>query len=239
MTVLVSQLRRSENSLFLWNINEFKSPVEKFEGHSDIITDFQWRKLSHSDDNQYQLVSWGKDQHLRLWTIEKKAVQAITGIEYSKSFSRVSSTLPSPLSPTVPSFAAPVVTGPGLMLSKVNRVMDALPSTTNNTTSMKESKISSEPFKGTTTNGKMGPERPKNLKLTEKPLALLDTKPPYSPTSVAPSKNLFPSGPNREGALSPLSGHTTAFRKHTSSHPPEPSTTFGESPQLQTLKQVC
>ena len=43
MTVLVPQLRRSENILFLWNTSEFKNPIHKFNGHTDVILEFQWR----------------------------------------------------------------------------------------------------------------------------------------------------------------------------------------------------
>ena len=44
MTVVVPQLRRGENSLFLWHNNNFTDPVHTFVGHTDVVLEFQWRK---------------------------------------------------------------------------------------------------------------------------------------------------------------------------------------------------
>ena len=44
MTVVVPQLRRGENSLFLWHIEDVRQPVHTFVGHSDVVLEFQWRK---------------------------------------------------------------------------------------------------------------------------------------------------------------------------------------------------
>ena len=101
MTVVVPQLRRGENSLLLWNREELNVAVHTFYGHSDVILEFQWRKIEGKTerklcsyvytlkaeitysfmncwyvrlwciaDNSYQLVTWSKDQSLRLWHIE-------------------------------------------------------------------------------------------------------------------------------------------------------------------------
>ncbi|KAJ9579708.1 hypothetical protein L9F63_004634, partial [Diploptera punctata] len=69
ITVVVPQLRRGENSLHLWNIANQTSPVHTFVGHTDVVLEFQWRK--HKEDSlDYELITWSKDQSLRIWRIE-------------------------------------------------------------------------------------------------------------------------------------------------------------------------
>jgi hypothetical protein len=43
VTVVVPQLRRGDNSLFLWNYSELREPIHTFIGHTDVVLDFQWR----------------------------------------------------------------------------------------------------------------------------------------------------------------------------------------------------
>nr|CAD7194662.1 unnamed protein product [Timema douglasi] len=69
VTVVVPQLRRGENSLLLWNISNQTSPVHTFVGHTDVVLEFEWRKIGE-DTPDYQLITWSKDQSLRIWKIE-------------------------------------------------------------------------------------------------------------------------------------------------------------------------
>ncbi|PSN51284.1 WD repeat-containing protein 59 [Blattella germanica] len=69
VTVVVPQLRRGENSLLLWNIANQTSPVHTFVGHTDVVLEFEWRKLKE-DTLDYELITWSKDQSLRIWRIE-------------------------------------------------------------------------------------------------------------------------------------------------------------------------
>ena len=46
--MVVPQLRRGENSLYLWNPNNQQTPVHTFSGHKDVILEFQWRKKQDS-----------------------------------------------------------------------------------------------------------------------------------------------------------------------------------------------
>ncbi|XP_065641638.1 GATOR2 complex protein WDR59 isoform X2 [Hydra vulgaris] len=78
------QLRRGDNNIFLWKTSELKSPVHRFDGHTDVILEFQWRSQHLGDEEEYQLISWSKDETLKIWRIEKKTIQAITG-KYNKS----------------------------------------------------------------------------------------------------------------------------------------------------------
>jgi len=83
VTVTVPQLRRGENSLSLWNILDINSPmvspVNTFVGHSDVVLEFQWRSQRLHDDEQFQLITWGKDHFLRLWAIEPRVIMACSG----------------------------------------------------------------------------------------------------------------------------------------------------------------
>ncbi|XP_074645024.1 GATOR2 complex protein WDR59-like isoform X3 [Tubulanus polymorphus] len=70
VTVVVPQLRRGENSLLLWNKNDLLQPVHTFVGHTDVVLEFEWRKQVGVDGGDYQLVTWSKDQSLRIWRID-------------------------------------------------------------------------------------------------------------------------------------------------------------------------
>ncbi|KAK4879789.1 hypothetical protein RN001_007935 [Aquatica leii] len=69
VTVVVPQLRRGENSLLLWNTNSRSAPVHTFVGHKDVVLEFQWRKQKLGE-NDFQLVTWSRDQTLLVWRIE-------------------------------------------------------------------------------------------------------------------------------------------------------------------------
>ncbi|KAL3859727.1 hypothetical protein ACJMK2_009928 [Sinanodonta woodiana] len=71
ITVVVPQLRRGENSLYLWNNDSLQQPVHQFIGHSDVVLEFQWRK-SREGKRDYQLVTWSKDQSMRIWKIDSQ-----------------------------------------------------------------------------------------------------------------------------------------------------------------------
>ncbi|CAB3373844.1 Hypothetical predicted protein [Cloeon dipterum] len=69
VTVVISNIRREEKSLVLWNTENQVAPVHTFVGHSDHVLEVAWRKKLTGDDN-FQLVTWCKDQRLRIWRIE-------------------------------------------------------------------------------------------------------------------------------------------------------------------------
>ncbi|KAJ8687709.1 hypothetical protein QAD02_023503 [Eretmocerus hayati] len=68
VTIVVPQLRRGENSLLLWNTSNFSSPIYTFVGHTDVVLEFQWRHPK-SEKNDFELVTWSKDQCLRIFKI--------------------------------------------------------------------------------------------------------------------------------------------------------------------------
>ncbi|XP_031559913.1 GATOR complex protein WDR59-like [Actinia tenebrosa] len=80
VTVVVPQLRRGENSLCLWNTVDMTStvppPVHTFEGHTDVVLDFHWRSHADNGEEEFQLISWSKDNCLRLWAVEPLTIAA-------------------------------------------------------------------------------------------------------------------------------------------------------------------
>lgn len=63
ITVVVPQLRRGDNSLLLWNINDVSAPVHTFVGHQDVILEFQWRKAG---DGEYDVKVFVKKLYVLL-----------------------------------------------------------------------------------------------------------------------------------------------------------------------------
>lgn len=77
---ILTMPQRTETALSLWNRDHSSEPVYKFEGHTDTVKEFVWRVREVGDDNNqrlFQLVTWSKDQHLRLWPISENMLQAM------------------------------------------------------------------------------------------------------------------------------------------------------------------
>ena len=49
VTVTVPQLRRGENSLLLWSVDDLTQPVHTFVGHTDVVLEFDWNR----DESEY------------------------------------------------------------------------------------------------------------------------------------------------------------------------------------------
>ena len=49
ITVVVPQLRRGENSLFLWSLDDTRQPMHTFVGHTDVVLEFQWRQQDEGE----------------------------------------------------------------------------------------------------------------------------------------------------------------------------------------------
>eukprot|EP00794_Sanderia_malayensis_P018843 gene18843-20739_t len=84
LTVVVPTLRRDENNLLLWNCFDLTLPVHTFTGHQDVILEFQWRIRSFKGQVEYQLVTWAKDQQLKLWALSPKLAKKPIEIEARK-----------------------------------------------------------------------------------------------------------------------------------------------------------
>ncbi|KAI9022925.1 hypothetical protein CLU79DRAFT_791747 [Phycomyces nitens] len=73
--------QRTESKLFLYNRASPEKPVHAFEGHVDTVKEFVWRwkggNGSEGDEREFQLVTWSKDQNLRLWPVSKDIMKTV------------------------------------------------------------------------------------------------------------------------------------------------------------------
>ena len=78
---VVSMPQRKDNNLYLWDMRSGASnnvPVHTFSGHFDTPTEFVWRfnRISLSEDeSDYQLITWSKDNHLRMWPVTREVTK--------------------------------------------------------------------------------------------------------------------------------------------------------------------
>ncbi|XP_055891458.1 GATOR complex protein WDR59-like isoform X2 [Biomphalaria glabrata] len=79
VSVVVPQLRRVENNLYLWHIRNQQSPVHTFIGHKDVVLEFQWRRQQEGVKD-HQLITWSKDQTLRIWKVDT-SMQKLCGYD--------------------------------------------------------------------------------------------------------------------------------------------------------------
>lgn len=77
---LVTSSHRLDNSLRLWALSHSEAsgiavdPVHTYAGHSDLVRGFVWRARPGS--GVYQLVSWAKNQELRMWRVDTPHLEA-------------------------------------------------------------------------------------------------------------------------------------------------------------------
>ncbi|KAF7308677.1 WD-REPEATS-REGION domain-containing protein [Mycena chlorophos] len=50
-------------------------PVESFEGHSDVVKEFVWRR--DPNGSNFQLITWSKDCTLRFWVVDSDTMQKV------------------------------------------------------------------------------------------------------------------------------------------------------------------
>ncbi|RHZ79404.1 hypothetical protein Glove_146g41 [Diversispora epigaea] len=94
---ILTMPQRSETALHLWNLENTQSPVESFTEHRDVVKEFVWRIKGGGDqsidDREFQLITWSKDQNLRLWPISDKQLKLI-GHERGKKRSPFDNIMP-------------------------------------------------------------------------------------------------------------------------------------------------
>jgi hypothetical protein len=89
----VTMPQKKETNLTMWNIHDLENPIYNFIGHTDVPREFVWRVKGKFDrppgifmsssgllvylleQREYQLVTWSKDQHLRLWNIDPELLK--------------------------------------------------------------------------------------------------------------------------------------------------------------------
>jgi len=80
---VLSLPQRGEKDLEMFGGSE--APVERFEGHDDVVKEFVWRTRGGDDasfeDREFQLVTWSKDRTLRVWPVGSEITERV-GYEY-------------------------------------------------------------------------------------------------------------------------------------------------------------
>lgn len=71
VTVIVPHLGRGENSLLLWNNSTQSTPICSFVGHTDVVLDFAWRPNRKDDMPDMELITWSRDQTVRVWNVDE------------------------------------------------------------------------------------------------------------------------------------------------------------------------
>ncbi|ORX34388.1 hypothetical protein BD324DRAFT_683340 [Kockovaella imperatae] len=80
--------QRGEQALEMFGLDgDGFRPVERFEGHDDVVKEFVWRNRgglnSEFDDREFQLVSWSKDRTLRIWPVSRQVTERV-GYQYGR-----------------------------------------------------------------------------------------------------------------------------------------------------------
>lgn len=74
----VAQRGDTAPSMWKYGVDE---PVHRFVGHTDIVKEFLFRTKggadSSHDDREFQLITWSKDQTLRLWPITEEMLSSV------------------------------------------------------------------------------------------------------------------------------------------------------------------
>lgn len=83
---ILTMPQRGDTSLYLWDRRTkgdcIREPVARFEGHTDHVKEFLWRWRGGEgdgglDDREFQLVSWGLDKDIRLWSVDKEVLEKV------------------------------------------------------------------------------------------------------------------------------------------------------------------
>ncbi|KAI0689793.1 hypothetical protein BC835DRAFT_1367485 [Cytidiella melzeri] len=73
---VLSLPQRGETALEMWTPQNHYDPLERFEGHTDVVKEFVWRK-GGQDNNEFQLITWSKDRSLRFWPVDQEIMQKV------------------------------------------------------------------------------------------------------------------------------------------------------------------
>ena len=66
--------QRGETALEMYVHEDPTEPVERFEGHEDVVKEFVWRR-GGDNHTEFQLITWSKDKKLRFWPIGTDVIQ--------------------------------------------------------------------------------------------------------------------------------------------------------------------
>ncbi|EST09428.2 WD40 repeat [Kalmanozyma brasiliensis GHG001] len=73
--------QRGDTTLSMWAKDDPSEPKGTFAGHTDIVKEYLFRTKGGqdkgNDDRQFQLITWSKDQTLRLWPVSDEQVRKV------------------------------------------------------------------------------------------------------------------------------------------------------------------
>ncbi|KAJ3205825.1 hypothetical protein HDU67_008623 [Dinochytrium kinnereticum] len=75
-TGILTMPQRKDYDLTLWSSSNHSDPVYSFKGHTDVVREFVWR-VKDEPEPAYQLVTWSKDQTLRLWPVSGDVLSCV------------------------------------------------------------------------------------------------------------------------------------------------------------------
>ncbi|EGN97137.1 hypothetical protein SERLA73DRAFT_57400 [Serpula lacrymans var. lacrymans S7.3] len=82
---VLSLPQRGETALEMWADSDSGTPVEVYEGHTDVVKEFVWRK---GGLGEYQLITWSKDRTLRFWPVDSETMEKtgyVSGMKRTRS----------------------------------------------------------------------------------------------------------------------------------------------------------
>ncbi|EIW82937.1 hypothetical protein CONPUDRAFT_52726 [Coniophora puteana RWD-64-598 SS2] len=82
---ILSLPQRGDTTLEMYAAGNPNMPIEVFEGHTDVVKEFVWRK---GDGGEYQLITWSKDRTLRFWPVDADIMERAGHIPSGASESR-------------------------------------------------------------------------------------------------------------------------------------------------------
>ncbi|KAI0368548.1 hypothetical protein BV20DRAFT_969152 [Pilatotrama ljubarskyi] len=71
---VLSLPQRGETALEMYAYEDTTTPITKFEGHTDVVKEFVWRRGGEGNSD-FQLITWSKDKTLRFWPVETDVIQ--------------------------------------------------------------------------------------------------------------------------------------------------------------------
>jgi hypothetical protein len=73
--------QRGDTALSMWSKEQTEEPVHRFSGHRDVVKEYLFRTQGGEDrtcdSRKFQLITWSKDQTLRLWPITEEMTKAV------------------------------------------------------------------------------------------------------------------------------------------------------------------
>ena len=73
--------QRGDTTLSMWAKDQPEEPQATFAGHTDIVKEYLFRTKGgsdrESDNRQFQLITWSKDQTLRLWPVSDEQTRKV------------------------------------------------------------------------------------------------------------------------------------------------------------------